>query len=326
MNAFFSILIHDYRRTRSRLVSVVIMTLMMIASVFAAVHITRISRTAGRVAWVTSADSRLVPAHAPWIVVTPVPLPPAPSALYMQRYDAVAYAAPGGRLVVHTLRNDAFRDMIVHALSDSSYASAVPEHAAGRNAGITITGFLLVFLLMQAFGNLFVFADDKEQGQLLRIETTPVSYTVYIGAHCFYSLSLLLPAWIMLALLQLSGADIGFSLGWYALLISVTGFLGIAYALFLNAVIKKPDNATMFANASILLTSLIAGSFYASPRPDSFFTSVVKVLPQKAVLDFCHALADGSAVQHGGRIIYPVVAAGAMTVMSGLWIRLHRAR
>lgn len=317
MNTFFTVLANDYRRTVSRLPGTIIMTIVMLVMILLAVYITGLQQIRGRIAYISSGTDTVIPAHPAYLEITALKEQPPLSDLYKQKYDAVVTSDADGNIHIETLRNAKFKEMIAAALTHKPDAGGYAgDNTERRKTGVNIIGFLLMFLLMQAFSNLFVLADDKEQGQLVRITSTPASSGLYLAAHCVYSLSLITPAWFLLAILHLCGINIGFSLPEYALLIIVIGVSGIAYALLLNTFIKKPDNANMLGNATIMLASLLSGSFYAAPPEHSFFSILVRVMPQKAVMDFSRALAGGAALQHTGYILYVLCLALAMLAVS----------
>jgi ABC-2 type transport system permease protein len=325
MNTFLTVLANDYRRTVSRLAGTIVMTVVMFVMIVLAVYVTGLQQIQGHIAFITGGSTTTVPAHPDYLEVTTVRVQPPRSDLYKQKYDAFISADADGTVHVDTLRNIRFRSMIESVFSQSGTAGRTPATGntfAGRSTGVNIIGFLMMFLLMQAFSNLFVFADDKEQGQLVRIASAPASFSVYLAAHCVYSLSLIAPAWFMLVVLHICGVPIGFTLAGYALLILVIGLLGISIALLLNTFIKKPDNANMLGNAVLMLASLVSGSFYAAPPEHSFFNLVVRCLPQKAVMDFAQALAAGTALHHTGYLLYIVCCALVLLCISGTV--LHR--
>jgi ABC-2 type transport system permease protein len=178
-----------------------------------------------------------------------------------------------------------------------------------------------MFVLMIAFFNLFTFADDKEQRQLNRIAATPSSFGWYLSAHCVYCLSMFLPEYILLMILKLCGWEIGFSLPQYAGLIAVLAFLGISFALFLNTLIKKPDNANMLGNSVTVLSSILAGSFYSFSKDNKVLDSITKVIPQKQLLDFAVSMQNGSASEHAGTLLYTVGFALVLFVFSAVVLR-----
>jgi len=230
MNTFFTILANDYRRTVPRLAGTLIMTFVMFVMILLAVYVTHLQQIKGHIAYIPSGTDVSVPGHPSYLDVTVLLTEPPRSSLYKQTYDAVVRAGADGTITVDTLRNDAFRAMVVRAFSTRPGAdAAVPQPAgtAARNTGVNIVGFLLMFLLMQSFSNMFVFADDKEQGQLVRISSTPAPFASYLAAHCVYSVSLIAPSWIILAVLDACGVNVGFTLAEYALLILVISFSGV---------------------------------------------------------------------------------------------------
>jgi ABC-2 type transport system permease protein len=317
MNTFFTVLANDYRRTVSRLSGTIIMTIVMLVMILLAVYITGLQQIRGHIAYITGGTAAVAPVLPAYLEITAVKEQPPRSDLYKQKYDAFVTTDASGKIHIETLRNAKFKEMIASALTHQPDAVGYAgDNTERRKTGVNIIGFLLMFLLMQAFSNLFVFADDKEQGQLVRITSTPASSGLYLAAHCVYSLSLITPAWFLLAVLHLCGINIGFTLPEYALLIIVIGVSGIAYALLLNTFIKKPDNANMLGNATIMLASLLSGSFYAAPPEHSFFSILVRIMPQKAVMDFSRALAEGTALQHTGYILYILCLALAMLAVS----------
>jgi ABC-2 type transport system permease protein len=174
------------------------------------------------------------------------------SGLVEQKYDAYVTVDGDGRYRIETLRNDDFKNMLLLLLNNPK--ADISGSQAERGVGVNIIGFMMMFLLMIAFFNLFAFADDKEQGQLRRIAAAPASFGWYLVAHCVYCLSMLLPEYLLLIILKLCGWNIGFSLLQYAGLMATLAFLGISFALLLNTLIKKPDNANMLGNSVTVLT------------------------------------------------------------------------
>lgn len=193
----------------------------------------------------------------------------------------------------------------------------IPE----RGVGVNIIGFMMMFVLMIAFFNLFTFADDKEQGQLSRIAAAPSSFGWYLSAHCVYCLSMILPEYFLLIILKLCGWNIGFSLLQYAGLMAVLSFLGIAFALLLNTLIKKPDNANMLGNSVTMLTSVLAGSFYSLSKDNKVLDSITKVIPQKQFMDFTMSMQNGTASEHVGAMLYTIGFVLILLVLSVVVLR-----
>lgn len=289
-----SVLKNNYCRMAKRLPATLIMTLVMIASIVLAVYVTSAQQIKGHVVLVTGQSTSSVNSKS--LSVTVMKKEPPYSDLVKQKYDAYIIDKGNGKYHIKTLRSNDFKTMLQGILKNPKMI--VPQQKTDRGIGVNIVGFLITFMLTEAFMNLFTFADDKEQGQLTRIVTTPVSIVGYIAANCIYCLSMFLPAYLTIVVIKIAGFDVGFSLLQYALLLFIIGMLGISFALLLNMFFKKPDNASMFGNATVILTSIMAGSFYSFSKGNKILDYIIKVLPQKQLLDFAQCIQNKDSMSH----------------------------
>lgn len=324
MRTFFAVLKNNYRRTAPRIAVVILITAVTLASIFIAVYVTRIQQVKGHIALITQNDTEGLPGSSAHLDITAVSEKPPRSDLVKQKYDAFVTVNADGQYAVETLRSDDYKDLLLYLLADPD--ADVPALSTDRGAGVNIIGFMMMFLLMFAFANLFAFADDKEQGQLRRIAASPASFGGYLAAHCVYCLSLLLPEFLLLAVLKGCGWDIGFSLWQYAYLMAVLGFFGISFALLLHTLIRKPDNANMLGNAVMVLTSVLAGGFYSFSKSNAVVDHILKLLPQKQFMDFAQYLQNGSALSHMGPLLYVVAFALVLflfscAVLRGMYVK-----
>lgn len=319
MRTFFAVLKNDYLRLIPRIRSIVVFTVCTLATVIFAVYITGTQQVKAHVVYIPQNASETVPQSSKSLDITVLPEKPPRSSLVEQKYDAYVTANGDGSYRIETLRNDDFKNLLLMLLRNPN-ADISGIHAE-RGVGVNIIGFMMMFLLMTAFFNLFAFADDKEQGQLKRIAAAPASFGWYLAAHCVYCLSMILPEYILLILLKLSGWDIGFSLLQYAGLMAALAFLGIAFALLLNTLIKKPDNANMLGNSITVLSSILAGSFCSFSKNNVILDHIVKVIPQKEFMDFVVSMQNGSASKHVGAMIYAVAFAFALFLFSVIVLR-----
>ena len=304
MRTFLSVLKNNYFRTVPRIVPLIVVTITTLLSILFAVYVTGLQQIKAHVAVVAPSSSIALPKSSNQLTFDVVSEKPPYSDLVKQKYDAFVSVDKNGKFNIETLHSSSFKNMLLLLLMNPN--AKVPSGKALRSTGENIIGFMMMFLLMIAFGNLFAFADDKEQGQLIRIITAPASFFGYLAAHCVYCLSLLIPSFLMLEVLKLCGWNIGFSLSEYAFLIAVLGFLGISFAMLLNTFIKKPDNANMLGNAVIVLTSVLAGSFYSFSKKNVVLDGIAKALPQKEFMSFAGYLQNGNAGQHLGTILYVI--------------------
>ena len=314
MRTFLSVLKNNYYRAVPRIGPLILITVVTLASMLFAVYMTGVQQVKGHVVVVSSGSSANLPKSSRLLDVTVLPEKPPYSELVKQRYDAYITPTSNGSYQIETLRSEDYKKMIFLLLSNPD--ARLPADQTDRGVGVNIIGFMMMFVLMLAFANLFAFADDKEQGQLSRIAVSPASFGCYLAAHCAYGLSFLLPEFLLLVILKQLGWNIGFTILQYAGLMAVLGFLGISLALLLNTLIHKPDNANMLGNSVTVLTSVLAGSFYSFSNKNAVLDHVIRLLPQKEVLDFAQALQNGVGGKNAGSILYAIVFSLALFVVS----------
>lgn len=313
MRTFFTVLKNNYLRLLPRIMSVVVFTVFTLGSIFLAVYITKTEQVKAHIVVIAQHGSA-IPQGSKALDITIRTKKPPLSDLVKQKYDAYVTINANGSYTIDTLRNERFKSMLQRLIKAPN--ADLSDYQTERSIGVNILGFMMMFLLMIAFFNLFAFADDKEQGQLRRIAVAPSSFGWYLAAHCIYCLSMLLPEYLLLVLLKLCGWNIGFSLLQYAGLMTALAFLGISFALLLNTLIQKPDNANMLGNSITVLTSVLSGSFYAFSKNNSVLDHMIKLIPQKDLMDFAQSLGNKTEKAHIGSMLYVVAFSLVMFVLS----------
>ncbi len=321
MRTFWAVLQNDWFRTRSRAAGLLVMTVFTMLSIAMAVYITGEQQVKAHIAFVSQGTTISEPESSKVLEVTALSQKPPRSDLIKQKYDAVVSIDGSGAYQIETLKSETFRNMLLLLLKNPN--AAVTDVKTERGVGVNIIGFMMMFLLLLAFSGMFAFADDKEQGQLVRIAATPASFGWYLAAHCVYCLLLMLPEYLLLAVLKACGWDVGFTLPEYAALMAVLGFLGISFALLLHTLIKKPDNANMLGNAMTLLTSILAGCLFSFHKDNAFLDGFTKLLPQKQILTFALAIQNGEVRQKLGSLLYVILFSLLLFIIS--CVILHRA-
>ncbi|ADU25991.1 ABC transporter permease [Ethanoligenens harbinense] len=316
-----TILRNDYSRMRKRLAGILIFTVVTLVAMGLAVYLAH-QPVKGHIALVTA--NAAAPVHSARLDVTVLRKAPPESALVRGQYDAFVFDEGGGRYRVQTLRNAQFKAMVQALLTDPQ--AKVPSQSGERGVGENVIGFSMLFLLMSTITNLLMFGEDKEQGQLSRIEVTPVSGVGYLAGHCVYALTMFLPPLVLLAGLQEAGVAIGFSLGMYALLFLALAVLGIPLALLLYTLLDKADNATMLGSSILVFTTVLAGGFYANSRKNAVLDTLVGALPQKQLLLFAAQAEKGVGVAHAGHLLYVFAWGVALFALSGFLLRRRRQR
>lgn len=311
------ILTNNFRRIRPRIGSVIVMMLMTLVSIFFAVYVTGLQQVKGHIALVTASGSARL--STPELSVQTVRQKPPYSALVRQQYDAFIIDDGGGRYTVETLRGNEFKTMLQTLMKNPK--AKIPAQSYDRSTGVNVIGFLMIFLSMSALFYMFPFAEDKEQGQLLRIAASPLSFPRYLAAHCVFCLCSFVPAWAMLAVLGAAGWSIGFSVGQYAALFLLLAVLGISFAILLHAWIKKPDNANMLGNSVIILSSTLAGCFYSFSKGNRVLDTLVRILPQKQLINLALDVQHGTVWAHPFPIFYILAVSAAM--FTAAYAKLH---
>lgn len=279
----------------------VISLILMICAISAAILLTARIETKGNLALVVPNQQVLSERESavianPYFNVTVLETAPETSALVQSRYDAVITIKADGNDVITTIKNPAFKTMVKTALANPT--GFAPDNRSIRQTGTNILGFMMMFLLMQGVLYARFFAEDKEKHLIRRIAMSPLPFSRYLLGHgLFILLIIAVPSFLVLGVAALMGIDIGFSLLVYAGLIGVLALLATAFALFLNSFFEVADTANMLGSAIIVLTSILAGSFYSLSKEATLFDHLLHLLPQKDFINFVNALEKGSLSQ-----------------------------
>lgn len=317
MRSFIAVLKNDYMRTVKYIVALIIMTAVTVGFIFLAVYMTGIQEK-GHIALV-SPDLNVQSYTSKGLQVTVLAKKPPYSDLIKQKYEAIVTEEKNGQYQVQTLFNNKLKNKITMLLQYPDMP--VEKDGNNRGVGVNILGFMMMTIIMMAFWTQFVLADDKENGQLPRVAASPIRFGTYLTAHCVYSFSLLLPEFITIAVLKLSGWNIGFSLAQYAYLIAATGFLGISFSMLLHSLIEKSDNADMLGNAVTILSTILAGSYYSMSSKNGIMDAIVSALPQKQIINYAEALQSGTSAQHFGYFLYAVLFSAVLFAAASAILR-----
>ena len=245
---------------------------------------------AGNIAVVSAGDSITSSAY---LNVTMLEKSPPLSELMAGKYDAVIVFDEQGGYEIQTIKGDEFMQTLVDLINDP--ASFQADDIGSRGKGTNIIGFIMMFVLMQGASLMFMFAEDKDKKQIQRIAASPVSFVGYLFAHSFFSFAFLfMPTAAMLGIAYvIPGVDMGFGFMTYLLLTALLCALSTSFGLFLVSMFKKADTSSMVGSASVVLTSVLAGSFYSFDKGNAILETIIKVLPQKAVLSLSDSLEKG---------------------------------
>jgi len=294
MRAFTAVLKNDLWRSMEHKSRFFLFTFLTAGAIIAAIFMNTGANMAGNIAVVSKNDLDFSSTH--YLNSTQLETAPPMSDLVMGKYDAIVIFDESGGHTIQTIRNDEFKQTIDAIISDpSGYHSEIIDT---RGIGTNIIGFMTMFILMQGNSIMFLFAEDKEKKQIRRIAASPVSFTGYLCGHSFFVFAFLLaPSMIMLSLVKIMlNIDIGFGLLDYLFLVSLICALATAFSLFLNALVKTSDSASMIGSASIVLTSILAGSFYPFEKGNKILETAVRILPQKAYITLSDLMENGKNI------------------------------
>lgn len=255
---------------------------------------------------------------------------PAESELVMNKYDAVVTAGQDGRYEINTIKSDKYKKQLESVLTGGSFHA---ESGSGRRGvGTNIIGYMLMFLLMQGVLYARVFAEDKEKHVTERIVVSPIRFRQYLLGHVvFVWLLIFLSSWLILGVIRLTGADIGFELGQYAVLIGVIALLSTSFAVCLNSFFCAADTANMIGSCIIVLTTILSGSFYSFGNSKSWLHKILYLIPQKGMVEFTDNWEQKTmSLRGGGLLTYVIICSVVFLVIAVIKTRrdyiYHRSR
>ena len=299
--------LHRMWREKSRIILTFVLTA---AAVAAAIFFSSQPYKAGNIALVSENGQNGL--SSPVLNITVLEQAPPLSELVRDRYDAVVAQAADGSYVITTIKSDSFRVELEQILADPA-----AEHTSSRpvrGPAATILGFITMFVMMEGVTLMFLFSDDKEKKQIERVAASPISFSGYLCAHGLFTfLCIFLPTMGLLCLLSLfPGINIGLSLGIYALLLGLLCAFSVAFSLFLNALFIGSDAANMAGSATVVLTSMLAGGFYAFEHGNPLLERIIQLLPQKTFFTLVERIERGAS---SGEILPVLLYVATVTIV-----------
>ena len=294
MKMMMSVLKNNFYRLMERKSRVWLCFGLTLGAALAALFLNTTTRTIGKVAVVADNPTEL---SSPNLNITYVKAVPPLSQLVLSKYDAIITQSEEGGYKVETIKSEQFRRTIEEIIANPSGYSS--DSSGARQIGTSIVGFLMMFILMQGVSTMYLFAEDKEREQIKRIASSPVSFTGYLLGHSIFTfLFLLLPSLLVICFIKyVCRIWVGFGFFEYLFLLTLICMLAAAFSLFLQAFIKSGDSANMIGSAIVILTSILAGSFYSFEENNQALSVISKVLPQKLFLTAADLLEKGSGIQ-----------------------------
>jgi len=292
------ILKNDWKRLLEEKQYLFISMILTICSIVAAIALTNTAETKGNLAFVTYGNENLTEsakqlAENPYFNISELVSIPPKSDLVQNRYDAIVTMSEDGTYKIESIKSDELAGIINAFLENPT--SFVPNLDNERKIGTNIIGYMMMFLLLQGVLYARLFAEDKEKHMIERVIMSPIAFRHYLLGHAFFiCLLIFIPSFVVILVAQLFGVKIGLSLLTYAGLIATLSILATGFSLMLNSFFRIADTANMLGSSLILLSSLLAGSFYSFSKEETVFDKLLHILPQKDFMDFVNALEKGA--------------------------------
>ncbi|GEM_PF-2529898 len=236
---------------------------------------------------------------------------PSMAEMVLGEYDVLV--EDGAERRIESLKNVEYESIVAALLAGES----VDEHFEDDgNPAPRIIGFALVVILLQSFFYLDLFIEDKKNGALSRMLSSPKRLGGYLNVVYLYgAVIIFVVTMLVLALLRFGlGETIGLNFGYYALLVGLSTLLGSAMAFAITAVIEVRDNAGGLYVVLVLLTSILSGSFGALNLDGGFAERVSRAMPQYHIIELAHGFVDGSfSITH---LLYVIAFIGALLALS----------
>lgn len=283
---------NNYYRIRSKKFYLLISILMTMISIFFAIYMP--SKFEGKYNIAVVSKNNIF--QSKYVKFTVLTKEPSKYELVLGKYDGVLIDKGNGKYDVKTIKNNNFKKTLQSIVNKPKGYEPEKENSPGM--GTNIIGFVLMFILLQGILFIFTLAEDIELKQIERITAAPVSFFKYLFSHFLFAFLLIfMPTFFILVIMKcIAGFNIGFSLLQYILLLGIICSLSISFGMFINALVKVSDTANMMGSSIIVLTTILAGSFYSFEKGNKILEKILWILPQKDFLSFVQGLESRKAL------------------------------
>lgn len=277
-----SVFKNNFNRLMSKKSVLIMMIILTLCAILAALFFSSRPATIANVAFVSSSEEKM---DFKYLNITMLDKEPPTSSMVSGTYDAIVTVREDGNYQIQTIKSEEVKQSILAILEHKQLPNV--GVLTTRGVGTTIIGFMLMFILMQSSVLMGMFSDDKEHKQIKRVIASPIKMRGYLFAHCLFNFCFLFfPNIIILYIVKfLLNVDIGFTFLQYSMLLSLICIFATSFSLLMNALVKKGDTANMAGSSIIVLTSVLAGSFYSFDKGNDILEKIIQFLPQKAYLN-----------------------------------------
>lgn len=282
-----AILINNLRRLWLQKQLLILLVIFTAAAVTAAIFVSTSTTQTWDVAVVSDVPMEIESEN---VNLIPVPNKPSQADLVSGQYDAILTINPDGSYALDTIKSQEVTNQLLAALEGRGEDSPL---FSSRGTGTNVLGFLMMFILLMGSVAMSMYADDKTYAQITRIAASPIKMETYLLSYSIFNFSFLFfPTLLILSLIQwITGVSLHYSFGTLSILIAILCALATTFSLMLYSVFfNKADSVKMAGSSLIILTSVLAGSFYAFEKGNPILEQLISILPQKAYLMLAQGL------------------------------------
>ena len=100
--------------------------------------------------------------------------------------------------------------------------------------------------------------------------------------------------------------------------------LGVAFAMFINSLVRGADTANMIGSSTVILTTILSGSFFSFEKGNELLEKIIWFLPQRAFLSWVQGVEEGADFfSILPQLSYVFVLTGLLFIFSILKIKKH---
>lgn len=237
-----------------------------------------------------------------YIKISKLNKPPKTSELVNGTYDAIIDFSKNEPEVI-TIKNEKIKTLINSQFFENEAISLKKPET--NNLSQKIIGFMLMFLLMSAVTNAFLYSEDREKNLVPRLLSSGLSNNKLIISYLFFTFSLIyFPTMLMLYFINIiMGISLGLSIINYAILMAIICLFAVCFALCNASFFDDADQASMIGSMFLVITSLVSGSFFELTTENKLWQMITGLLPQKQFLSLVANISNGQAYSNNLLII-----------------------
>lgn len=107
---------------------------------------------------------------------------------------------------------------------------------------------------------------------------------------------------------------------------SPISILSTGFGIFMNSIVDNYDNCSSLSCSIIVLTSILAGSFYSFKNDNYIFKALINILPQKQYITLVHGIEQGTSIVSQLFSLTYILLSALMFILIGSIVIMHHQR